>query len=109
MKADDAFTKKSDRAATVLPRASMKEYGISREVINSISLYIYNRDYPVVPNAFEIYNDWVEHCGVYPSSLDGLASIIELIRKISILSRADLKKALEYDNFHMSTDKVPLP
>lgn len=99
MKANDVFAKQSKPANREGSKLSKKEHGISREVMNSISLYIYNRNYKPMPNAFDIYNDWTDNCGVYPMSLEGLIIIIEFIRKVSNLDRDEMEKALEYDHF----------
>ena len=74
-----------------------KELGLTRGIMNSLALFIYNRDYPSVPGTVEIFNEWASACGVKFSRADEVCSVLEHVRKLAEVDRSDLEKALRAD------------
>lgn len=77
---------------------STKEYGVNRELMDSLALYIYCMDYSSVPTPLQIFNSWSEASGYKPQNAKTLSGIIEHIRKLSKVDRKDLEEALRLDN-----------
>ena len=75
-----------------------KEYGLNRELMNSIALFVYEKNYQREQAPLRIFNEWATACGIKVSHAETLAGIIEHIRKISAVERKDLEKALKLDN-----------
>lgn len=74
-----------------------KELGLTRGIMNSLALFIYNRDYPSVPSTVEIFNEWASACGVRFERADEVCSALEHIRKLSKTDRKDLGRAIALD------------
>lgn len=79
-----------------------KEYGLNREVMNSISLYIYYSESSELPDTMEgivsIFNDWLFVCGSKVHDARFIAAALDYIRKVMKLPREDIEKALAMDH-----------
>lgn len=71
-------------------KANTKEYGLNKELMTSLALFIYNKNYDEIPSPLEIYNEWSEICSLSVTNMETLAAIIEHIRKLSLIRREDL-------------------
>lgn len=78
-----------------------KEYGLNRELMNSIALFIYRKEHPAEMDPLQLFNEWASACGIRIRHAETLSGIIEHIRKISAVEKRDLEKALKLDNLLM--------
>ena len=86
-----------ENRSSYIGNSNTKELGLTRELMNSIALFIYNRNYDSVPNAVEIFNEWATACNIKFDRADEVCAILEHIRKMSQVNRIDLRLAIKMD------------
>lgn len=74
-----------------------KAYGLSRSIIDSISLFIYRKQYPKDTSPVTIFNEWAVQSGYKAGDVYTLICIMEQIRMIALLDERVLGIALMYD------------
>ncbi|MCC8045004.1 MAG: hypothetical protein LIP12_05840 [Clostridiales bacterium] len=78
---------------------STKELGVSRNLMNSLALFLYYRNFNAGTDVITIYNEWAETCNIKVNNTETLANLVEYIRKLSNVSHEELSTALEMDDF----------
>lgn len=80
-------------------KAYLDDFGLTKEIMNSLALFIFYRNYEEKTSAVQIFNDWAKICSIKFTKADTVASIVDHIRKLSNLEQGELKKAIEQDLF----------
>ena len=86
-----------ENKSSYIGNSNTKELGLTKELMNSIALFIYNRDYDPVHNAVEIFNEWATATAFKFDRADEVCAMLEHIRKLSQVNRIDLRLAIKMD------------
>ncbi len=73
--------------------------GLTKDLMHCIDLYIYNHMDSLCPDAFEVYNNWIEDCGIGGIGLETSTAALSYINSILELKRENLRRLLKDENF----------
>lgn len=90
----------SPKHEEILNLSEMKNCcGLDRGIMNALALFMYFKKYKATDDEVTVFNEWSRSCGFDSIELDIVAHILEHIRKLKLVKRDMLKKALLMDNF----------
>lgn len=87
-------------------RRNLKQYGLTKYIINSIALFVYYDGYKINPDVIDIFNRWAKACNIRIHNTETLSLLLEHIKRLAALDSVDLGKALKADGFIIT---APIP
>ena len=73
----------------------LSSYGLTGNIMNSISLFVFNMAFEENESPITVFNEWVKATGVAMESPEMLAGTIEFIRRLQKVDRKDLEQAVK--------------